>query len=161
MLTVDDLMTNGRAMLSAVTNAANQLNFVLPARRYVTVGGSVYDCPQVTVSVMHSDAGDIAPGRNPKILVGPCDPTWNVTYEIGIVLTAVEAATGPRGETLPTTAAIETDTTAMSAAYATLANALSAISGSVTGPMRGSIMFGQPQGGLIAVVATITANLWF
>lgn len=161
MIEAGDLFAAARAMLERVEATAATMEYTLPGRRYTTVGGSVYDCEQVTVSVMSSAVG-IVSAEGTGGLVGPCDPTWNVTYEIAIVRKAHEANEGPRGQLVPTVEKIEADASGMSSAYAVLVNAIEAVSSDAIGVGRvtGSVQFGQPQGGLVAAVATVTANLW-
>lgn len=156
-----DLLTNSRYILKHIEDAAVELNFELPARRYVTVGGSVFDCEQVTVSTMTSNTGVVSPSAGALDVIGPCPPVWNAAYEAAIVLCASEAVEGPRGTKLPPVEKVEADASNMSTAYAIIVNAVDAIAGSGdVGSISCVVTFGQPQGGLIAVVATITANLW-
>lgn len=157
-----DLIAGCRAVLAHVNSEAAKLGYALPTRQYSTVGGSVYDCEQTTVSAMSSAVGIVSPDSNPMNLVGPCDPIWNVTYEVAIVRCAAETVTGPRGESPPTTAAIEIDTDGMSSAYAVLLNVAETMAAADDGVGRvtANVVFGQPEGGLIATVMTLTANLW-
>jgi hypothetical protein len=158
----DDLINNARYILGKIEEAAASVDLTLPDRRYVTVGGSVYDCEQVTVSAMTAQTGIVSPEADALQVIGPCPPTWNVTYEAGIVLCAHEKVRGPRGELPPKVEDVELDTMSMSKAYAALVNAVDLISSEgVVGRMTANVQFGQPQGALIAAVATISTNLWF
>lgn len=148
-------------VLDAVEWAATELGVVLPDRRYATVGGAVYDCAQVSVSGLQ-----IGPGLTGATAAGfadlvPCDPVWNMSVEIAIVRCANEKPDGPRGELPPKVEWVEADVEAMSADAAVLAEAASALSSDpaiVAGAPTVALQFTQPQGGLVAVSATITFN---
>lgn len=159
MIEPGDLHANAQAILTQIEAEATNLSFSLPERRYTTVGGAVFDCEQVSVSVMSVQTGVVSSEGNALQIVGNCPPVWNASFEVAIVLCASEAVEGPRGQILPDVAKVEADSAAMSAAYAILVNAAEAL---VTdaGPVTCTIQLGQPQGGLIAAVAQINANLW-
>lgn len=162
MFNPEDLINNARYILNNVEAAAASLAFALPDRRYVTVGGSVYDCPQVTVSAMSSMAGLVSPDTNALQTLGPCPPIWQVTYEAAIVLRAAEATEGARGTIAPSVSKVESDTLNMSTAYAALINAIDLMTeDGIVGRLAATVQMGQPEGGLIAAVATIMTNLWF
>lgn len=161
MIAVGDLLANGKAILSAVESSALTLHVTLPDRQYVTVGGSVYDCEQVTVSAISSDTGLVGAESGGMSDLDPCDPVWKCVYEVGVVRKAVEAVSGARGTILPKVADVEADTKVVSADFAVLVGAAQAMSDAgVFRRMATSVQFGQPQGGLIAAVASFTVNLW-
>lgn len=161
-MTVDatDLYDVGRIILGAIEDAAVAQGYILPDRRYVTVGGSVYDCKQVVVSALSADTGLNAATGQPLDNFDSCPPVWRATFEAGIVLTAVEAVEGQRGTLPPKVEKVEDDTKAMSRAFSLLAAASQALSDKGYARVTSNIAFGQPQGGLIAAVATIGVNLW-
>lgn len=154
----DDLLISARRVLSAIKEAAAEADFDLPGRRYVTVGGSVYDCEQVTVSVMSATSG-VAGAAIPGETTPGCVQIWNATYTVAIVVCAAEANTGPRGNIAPTVEKIEEDTARMSAAFGVLTDAVQALTDTAFGAYSVTFQFGQPQGGLIAAEATLTGNL--
>lgn len=158
MLPPDYLLDSARQVLTYIEQAAAEAEFELPGRRYVTVGGSVYDCEQVTVSVMNASSG-MAGAVVPTPTTPGCPIVWNATYQAAIVVCAVEAVTGPRGQSLPPVEAVERDTASMSAAFAVLADAVETLTATVMGAYSVSFQFGQPQGGLIAAEVTLTGNL--
>lgn len=150
-----------RYILRKVEDAAASAGFVLPGRRYVTTGGSVFDCEQVTVSAMSSEAGTVSSDPAAISLIGNCEPTWNAVFEVAIVVCASEIMEGPRGEEMPTVAAIESDAAKTSAMYGVLRDALdSMVASDEVGAPSASVTFGQPEGGFIAVVMSLNINLW-
>lgn len=155
----DDLFNSSRALLARVEGEAVALQFELPERRYVTVGGSVFDCEQVTVSAMRNATGVVDPAGSAMNTLGNCPVVWNTTYEIAIVLCAAEQIQGRRGATPPPVENVEADAHSMSVATAVLTNVAETITDQ-TGPVTADLQFGQPQGGLIATVLTLTANAW-
>lgn len=154
----DDLIGSARHVLSVVEQAAVEAGFTLPARRYVTVGGSVYDCEQVTVSVMSAASG-VAGSALPGQTTPGCTQIWNATYIAAIVVCAVEANSGPRGNIIPSVERVEEDTARMSAAFAVLTDAIQRLTETALGAYSVTFQFGQPQGGLIAAQATLSGNL--
>jgi hypothetical protein len=157
----DYLIDACRYLLEEVRNAAVELRVVLPARQYVAMGGSVFDCEQVTVSGMSIQTGLVSPEGSGLDVIGPCPVTWNVTAEVAIVVCAHEAVSGPRGQSAPSVHDIEADSEAVSAGYGVIKRAVETIASSgQAGRVGCNVTLGQPQGGLIAVVATVQVNLW-
>lgn len=151
-----------RTLLDRVVEAAVAAGIELPERRYVTTGGAVYDCAQVTVSsnsVSMGLAGDpnIPPGY------GPCAPGWTSAFELAIIRPASEAPRGRRGTVAPDVSCIEADTERASADASVLVAAVEKSAGGATGEygvVPASIQFGEVAGGLTAVVLSVTLNLW-
>lgn len=156
-----DLIRVLRDVLGRVNVEAAALDpvLVLPSRQYVTVGGSVFDCEQVSVSGMTVSTGLVSPVGESLQLISECPAAWNTSIEAAIVVCASEKMEGPRGDQAPSVDGIEEDTERMSAASAALINAAESLVGDY-GQVNCSIQLGQPQGGLIATVATIGVNLW-
>lgn len=160
-LSPDTLLYVLRRMQSTIVDAAAAQDVELPARQYVTTGGAVYDCAQMTVSANQVSVG-IA-GADGGGQVANCGPGWNVSLELAIVRQACEAPSGRRGEKPPTVDCIEEDTKQASADLALLTAGITAIAGpgwDQYGNVPASIQFGEVQGGLFAVVLTATLNMW-
>ena len=157
----DYLIDACRYLLDEIRNAAVELRVDLPARQYVTMGGSVFDCEQVTVSGMSIQTGVVgAEGSGPDV-IGSCPVVWNVTMEAAVVVCAHETTSGPRGQSVPSTSDIEADSESVSAGFGVLKRAVETVASSGrAGKLSCSVELGQPQGGLIAVVATVRVNLW-
>jgi hypothetical protein len=135
----------------------------LPDRRYYTVGGAVYDCPQIVVS-----ADTVTPGLTNAqssgipTLLESCDTIWSVTSTVAYVACAAEVVQGARGTKAPPIADVERDAANMALAVSALVALVEDLVGDPKfGSALASITLGQPQGGLIAAEATITANLWY
>ena len=159
-LSPDTLMYVLRRMQSAIVDADAAEDSSLPARQYVTTGGAVYDCEQMTISANSVSVGMAGGEGGP---VGNCGPGWNVSLELAIVRNACEAPVGRRGERPPTVECIEQDTLRASKDLALLTTGVSAIAGKgwdQFGQVPASIQFGEVQGGLFAVVLTATLNMW-
>lgn len=144
-----------------VTEAAALENALeLPSRRYVTVGGAVFDCEQVVVSGMSINTGLASPtGDSLQLITSGCAVAWSAQIEAAIVFCANEKMGGTRGEQAPLVSGIEADAEKMSKCSAVLANVAEKMPDTF-GPVSCNIQLGQPQGGLIAAVATIGSNLW-
>lgn len=163
MTEIDLVSQNLRYLLDKVEQAAVQLSYDLPARRYYTVGGAVYDCEQVVVSAMSSDPGIVSADPGAINLLGNCDASWNGVFEATIVLCAAEGITTRTGSyTPPPVEDVMLDADRMSGAYAVLRTAVENIATDQTlGAPSGRITFGQPQGGLIACSLNINTNVWY
>lgn len=152
-----------RHILSQVQAAASAANTSLPDRQYVTTGGAVYDCAQVSVSGNSISTG-IAGAEGSGGPVDGCPPGWNMQLELAVVREAAEVMqTRGGGTTAPSVTDIELDTVQASADAAVLTDAVEAIAGpgwDQYGAVPASIQFGEVQGGLTAVVLTVTLNLW-
>lgn len=151
-----------RHLLMMVGERAVALGNELPQRQYVTTGGAVYDCAQVSVSANSITTG-IAGALDAGNPVNSCPPGWNVLVELAIVRGAEELPTGTRGQGIPKVECIEADTTVTDMDAATLTDAIETIAGpgwDQYGTVPASLQFGEVQGGLTAVVLTCTLNLW-
>jgi hypothetical protein len=155
------LYTNMHYLLDRTVEQALLASFDLPTRQYVTLGGAVFDCEQVSVSAINSDPGLVSSDPGAINLLGNCDVPWNTNYEVAIVLCAAERIQGQRGEKAPPVEQVDADALKISAAYAVLRDVVDNIvaSGDLGTPSA-SIAFSQPQGGLIAVVLSLNANVW-
>lgn len=155
------LYANMHYLLDRVVEQALLADFTLPTRQYVTLGGAVFDCEQVSVSAINSDPGLVSSDPGAINLLGNCDVPWNTNYEVAIVLCAVERVIGQRGESPPPVEKVDADALQISAAYAVLRDVVDVIvaSGDLGTPSA-SIAFSQPQGGLIAVVLSFNSNVW-
>lgn len=138
-------------------------SYKLPSRTYVTTAGAVYDCEQYTVSanqITTGLAGSVEAGQP----VGNCAPGWNCTFELAIVRCAREKPTVTRSEVKPPKVEdIELDTKQADADAAVLTRAVESIAGpgwDQYGTVPASIQFGEVEGGLFAVILSITLNLW-
>lgn len=160
-LSPDTLLYVLRRMQTVINDAAAAQDVELPERQYVTTGGAVYDCEQLTVSANSVSVG-IA-GADGGGQVANCGPGWNVALELAIVRKACEAPSGRRGELPPKVDCIEEDTKQSSRDLALLTAGVTAIAGpgwDQFGNVPASIQFGEVQGGLFAVVLTATLNMW-
>lgn len=158
MIETGDLHQVVSALMTTVETAASRLGVELPDRRVLPAGGAVYDCPMVAVSVTGLTAG-LPDSTTPGGLV-PCSPAaWSTQLELAIVRTANERPTGPRGELPPEPRDIEADLACVSADMAVLLGAVNDYVGD-TRSGTASITIGQPQGGLIATVASTSVPLW-
>ena len=161
----DTVVVALRHLLKRVEEAAAAVGNELPARRYATTGGAVFDCPQVSVSGNSLGLG-LATGGGEQDWVGGCGPMWNVQVEVAIVRGAAEkpsVSRTPAAYRAPTVEAIETDTVQASADAATLERAIELTTGGATdqfGTAPASMQFGEVSGGLTAVLLTTTLNLW-
>ena len=158
----DLLYQNLHYLLRRVVEAAIPLGVDLPIRQYVTLGGAVFDCEQVSVSAMSSEVGTVSSDPGAINLLGNCPPTWNMSYELAIVTCAAERMETQRGSRAPDVARVDRDALQVSRSYAVLRDTIDTIvaSGDLGTPSA-SFQFGQPQGGLIACVATLNANVWY
>ena len=153
-----------RRLLDEVGVAATTMSNTLPERQYVTTGGAVYDCAQVSVSAT-SIATGIAGSPDAGQAVANCGPGWNVLLEIAIVRDANESMVtrGRRTTVAPKVEDIEIDTVQADMDAASLTKAVETIAGpdwDQYGSVPASIQFGDVEGGLTAVVLTVTLNLW-
>ena len=160
-LSPDTLLYVLRRMQQAVVDAAAAQDVELPDRQYVTTGGAVYDCTQLTVSANSVSVG-IA-GADGGGQVANCGPGWSVALELAIVREACEAPSGRRGDKPPAVDCIEKDTKQASIDLSLLTAGITAIAGpgwDQFGNVPASIQFGEVQGGLFACVLTATLNMW-
>lgn len=158
-----DFAASANLILQAIRDAAVQLGpgYALPERQYISAGGAVYDCEQVAVSVITSATGIVDPTGTPLSAVGNCNVVWNSTFEAAIVICSAETISGPRGAELPSAEQITEDAQNIDKMTDVLGLAITAVAESgVAGNLTASIAYGQPQGGLIAAVATIQLNAW-
>ena len=153
------LAAQARDILARVVTEAAALDLDLPDRQYITVGGATFDCEQVSVSAMSANTGLVQATGEGLDLIGNCPPVWSAPFEVAIVLCANEKMEGTRGQLSPAVSGIEADADKISAAVATIVNVAESLSG-INGPVRCEIQLGEPQGGLIAAVGTVTTNLW-
>lgn len=163
-LSVGLVVASMRRLLEEVGIAATAMSNDLPERQYVTTGGAVYDCAQVSVSATSITTG-LADSPESGQAIGNCGPGWSVLLELSIVRDAKEqmVTRGRRGDTAPAVSDIELDTDQADKDAATLSDAVEAIAGpgwDQYGNVPASIQFGEVQGGLTAVVLTVTLNLW-
>lgn len=155
-----NLLDNARYLMDRVEEAATRQGVVLPGRRFVTLGGAVYDCEEVVVSPMTTNTGLVDPTADPAATMGPCNVIWSTTYELAIVLNSQEALYMNQ-EAAPPVAAIEQDAAAISAATDVLVEALALVTDrGDLGRISATVTYGQPQGGLVAAVAEVRANNW-
>lgn len=152
-----------RHLLDQVSAAATAASNELPARRYVTTGGAVYDCAQVSVSGNSITTG-IAGSEGAGGAVESCPPGWHMQVEMAIVRDAAEMMQTRGGGTVPPdVASIELDTAQADKDAAVLTEAVESVAGpgwDQYGAVPASIQFGEVQGGLSAVVLSVTLNLW-
>lgn len=151
-----------RRMQQAIVDSALTLDNELPERQYVTTGGAVYDCPQLTVSANQIAVGLAGDGAGAG-QVANCGPGWNVTMELAIVRKACELPVGRRGDKPPAVDCIERDTEQSSKDLAVLTEGVAAIAGpgwDQYGAVPASVQFGEVAGGLYAAVLTVTLNMW-
>lgn len=153
-----------RRMMTEIEDSAVALGETLPDRRYITTGGAVYDCEQVTVSANSISVGIAGSTNDPtQTNVGNCGPGWTVVVEMAIVRQAQEAPVGRRGNQAPTVDCIESDTAISDSDAAILTQAIEAVAGpgwDQFGQVPASLLFGEVAGGLMAVVVTVTLNMW-
>jgi hypothetical protein len=150
-------------LLARTTTELARVELTLPDRQYYTVGGAVYDCPQVVVSADLIQPG-IANAQDTGIplLVGPCEVVWRANLTIAYVWTAAEAPTGPRSTGVPRASDVMLDADRVGTAVAGLSRMVESITNDDHyGSLTASLALGQPQGGLIAVEAQITTNIWW
>lgn len=155
----DVLTAMARDILERTVTEAAALNLTLPSRQYITVGGATFDCEQVSVSAMSVNTGMVQATGEGLDLIGGCPPVWSAPFELAIVVCANEKMEGARGQLAPAVSGIESDAETMSKAVAVIANVAESMA-LPFGNVRCSIQLGEPQGGLIAAIGTITANLW-
>lgn len=151
-----------RHLLLRVVEAAAAANVELPERQYITTGGAIFDCPQVVVSANQITTGVAATDASGQA-VGVCPPGWQVQTELSVVRPVREQPQGRRGNVAPTVEDVESDTAVADSDAAILTQAVETIAGSdwdQYGQVPASLQFGEVQGGLTAVVLTVTLNLW-
>lgn len=162
MLELGSVTSALRRILVEIENAAIALDTMLPERQYITTAGAVYDCAQVTVSANTIRTG-IAGDETSGLPVGGCDAGWNVDLELSIVRDAMEMPSGRDGTKPPKVECIEEDTAQADTDTTILIRAIETVAGpdfDQFGRVPCTIQFGEVEGGLFAVVASCTLNLW-
>lgn len=162
-LDVGQVVATLQRLLTEVNGAAATADVTLPERQYATTGGSVYDCEQVTVSANSMSVGLAGQAEGNLSVVDGCVPGWTVVVEMAIVRQSKEMPVGRRGTSAPTVEDIEYDTTRADADAAVLTSSVEAVAGpdwDQLGAVPATLQFGEVQGGLFAVVLTVTLNMW-
>ena len=155
-----DVMKPLQRVLDEVKSAASELGHSIPEREYITCGGAVYDCPQVTISANQLTTG-VAGSDSAGSGLAECTPGWNVALEATIVRKARELPTGPRGTFPPHTHDIEIDALMAMNDAAVLVRAVNTlVGGAEYGEVPTTVSFGEVQGGLTAVIVASSLNLW-
>lgn len=149
-----------RLLLDAVVREADDKHVDIPERRYITTGGAVFDCAQVTVSGNSITTG-FAGFPDAGGPIDNCPPGWHIDAELAIVRNAREAPVGSTSP--PSVECIEADTQQAEDDAIVLTAAVEAIAGGrydQTGTTPVSITFGEVQGGLTVVLCNASLNLW-
>lgn len=156
-----DVRQAGNRILAAIVSAAAELDVELPERQLVWAGGTVYDSEMVSAALLSVGTGiQNAELGEMNLVYGEVTPVWNVTYEVVIVRTSGEMTTAPRGNQLPTVAAIQSDADRASGDCAVLAQAAMTLSGQDVGLPTFTINIGQTEGGMMAVAMTGAISPW-
>lgn len=162
-IAVGEVAATLRYLLNEVRNVATAAEIELPERQYITTGGAVYDCAQVTVSANRITVGIAGAADQGVIGMHGVVPGWAVDLELAIVRDASEAMQGRRGTIAPAVTDIEKDTEVADNDAAILCGAVAAIAGpewDQRGAVPASIQFGDVEGNLTAVVLSVSLNLW-
>lgn len=158
MIDPPDVHTVATTLMGAIVQSAIDMSVPIPDRHVLSAGGAVYDCEMVSVTALGVTVG--LPGSVGASSLVPCGPeAWSVQAEMAIIRDSCEVPQGPRGELPPSPAAIEGELVAASADVAVLIEASLKYAGSARAATS-SISLGQTQGGMRAVVATISVPLW-
>lgn len=152
MLMPEELSDFVDEVAQAVVNAALLAAVDIPLNLVTPVGGIVYDCEMVAVSV-----SEIRPGLfDEQQLVAGCGPGgYQATVDIAIVRPTCALPSGVNGEIPPGQAEYLTDLESVSKDAGVLASAMEDLL-SKKGSGSFSIALGEPNGGMIGVVATGT-----
>ena len=80
------LSTAGEFFLQTIIDAAALELYTLPSKQFVTTGPAVYDCEQVSVSLMRINTG-IGLGRDGELVQGgpQCQFGWTLLADLAIV----------------------------------------------------------------------------
>ena len=162
MTSPEQLETDGLRMynyaqqtLADINTAALTQLVILPSEQFVTSGQAVYDCEQVSVTVIALTTG--LPGASvasiPSDMV--CFPVWSIVMELAIVRCAPPMnAVGEVAPEAITAAFLQTSQDA-GVLMGTINNILSVRFGNIIG----SISSMASEGGLVATTARVTAAL--
>lgn len=156
MLLPYDLVHLVDEVAQMVVEASLMTGVDLPDNIVTPVGGIVYDCEMVAVSV-----SEVLPGafEGSPVLAG-CGPDgYRVTFEIAIVRTTCALPKGINGDLPPDQSDYHKDLESVTQDTSVLATAMeSMLIEKGTGTY--SIALGEPSGGMIGVVATGTFPIW-
>lgn len=147
-----------RLLLGAIESQAEVASVVLPARRYITTGGAVFDCEQVTVSGNGLATG-FAGFPEAGAPIDNVQPGWYVDAELAIVRNASEVDPGG----IPSVECIEADTDRADKDAVILTKAIESLAGpsyDQLGRVPVSVTFGEVQGGLTVVLLNASLNVW-
>jgi hypothetical protein len=152
-----------RLVLKQLVIDAQNAAIDLPERQYVTVGGSIYDCEQVTVSgniIQAGEAGQYHAAARPMALYN-CEGGWHVAMDVAIVRRSCNVLTGRRANTVPSIDAIESDAERASADVDLLVNMAQGFAGGAElGEVPANVLLGEAAGGMFVVRMALTLNLW-
>lgn len=139
------------SLLDLIVESALLRGVDLPDRHILPVGGAVFDCELVAVSFTELTPIDET----------ACGPTqYNVSMMAVIARLSCANPGGRHGEDPPTPDGYLADLIAVGADTEILLEAANAAI-SACGSGSVNISVGEPSGGMVAAVATVTLPLWF
>lgn len=146
------LLNAGQQLLDAVLTAAAVHLHDLPAKQFVTTGAAVYDCEQVSVSLLRINSG-IGMGQDAALVQGgpSCQFGWTVIAEVAIV----RCAPAPNVKGIITADRLEGSTERTSKDIFVLTTAIEAVAESSYGGFTASLIPDEPNGGFVTAAATI------
>ncbi|QEM41562.1 hypothetical protein SEA_FORZA_95 [Gordonia phage Forza] len=146
------LSTAGQTMLEHVISAAQLQLFDLPSRRFVTTGPAVFDCEQVSVSLLRINSGM---GMNPGgelIQGGPnCNFGWSLVADIAIV----RKGPTPNNKGIIPPSKLDAGTEQSSQDIFILQEAIETLAEASMGGFTASLIPLEIEGGFVAVMASI------
>lgn len=146
------LSTAGEFFLQTIIDAATLELYTLPSKQFVTTGPAVYDCEQVSVSLMRINTG-IGLGRDGELVQGgpQCQFGWTLLADLAIV----RCAPTPNSRGIIAANKLIAGTESVSQDIYILMNAVQTIAESAFGGFSASLVPDQSEGGFVAATATI------
>ncbi|QGF20272.1 hypothetical protein SEA_SIXAMA_93 [Gordonia phage Sixama] len=146
------LSSAGQRILDHVINVAQLKLYDLPERRFVTTGPAVFDCPQVSVSLLRIEAGmGVNPGGE-LVQGGPnCDFGWSIISDVAIV----RKGPVPNNKGIISPARLTAGTEQSSQDAFILMEAIENLAEEQFGGFTASMVPAEVEGGLVAVLANI------
>lgn len=146
------LSNAGEYFLQAIIDAASVELYTLPSKQFVTTGPAVYDCEQVSVSLMRINTG-MGLGRDGELVQGgpQCQFGWTVMADLSIV----RCAPGPNTKGVITADKLMTGTESVSKDIFILMQAIETIAERSFGGLSASLVPEPPEGNFVAATATI------
>ena len=146
------LSNAGETFLQNILDAAALELYTLPAKQFVTTGPAVFDCEQVSVSLMRINTG-LGLGRDGELVQGgpQCQFGWTVMADLAIV----RCAPSPNVKGVVTASKLTAGTESVSKDIYILMQAIESIAEYSIGGLSASLVPEAPEGAFVAATATI------